>query len=156
MQANHPWYWRITECQQGPDYYFLATFAPQDSPQLAALVQRYLPQRFVRNEANTAAIQYLDDSTYRKLQALQQGEDVRIWFSATIEVLGPELSICHRLGGGQDYAEASLIRALAQAPELTLCQWRVSYGGDGYAGGNVAQGDSPDSLLAYLNGLGSS
>ncbi len=152
MPTKHPWYWAITECQQGPDYDFRATFAPQDALQLTTLVQRYLPKGFVRHEANTAEIQYLDIDTHNKLQAQQRDADVRIWFSATIAVLGSELSIYYELGGAQDYGETSLVKALAQATELTLCQWRVCYGGDGYAGGEAAQGNDATSLLAYLNG----
>ncbi|MEM9118950.1 MAG: hypothetical protein AAGD09_13850 [Cyanobacteria bacterium P01_F01_bin.56] len=150
MKQYRPWYWAITERGQGPDYYFDATFAPQNAAQLAVLVQRYLPTGFVRNEAHTSAIQYLNDDAYNKLQALKQREDVRIWFSATIEVYGSRLSIYHQLGGGQDYGETSLLRDLAQSPELTLLQWRVGYGGDGYAHGDAAGGNDDTSLLAYL------
>ena len=139
MKQDRPWYWAITERGQGPDYYFDATFAPQNAAQLAVLVQRYLPTGFVRNEAHTSAIQYL-----------KQSEDVLILFSATIDVYVSRLSIYHQLGGGQDYGETSLLRDLAQSPELTLLQWRVGYGGDGYAHGDAAGGNGDTSLLAYL------
>jgi hypothetical protein len=46
--------------------------------------------------------------------------------------------------------ETSLLATLAAAPELTLVDWSVAYGGDGYSSGQLASGTSAPELLAYL------
>ena len=146
-----PWFWAITDQRQGPDFAFWATFAPNDAAQLATFIERYRPSQFIRHSANPDTIQYWDAHAYGKLQAQQRGEDAPIWVAATLDVRGHELSIYHHMGG-QDYHDTPLINALAHAPELTLHQWRVSYGGDGYGGGDAAQGTEAQSLVAYLKG----
>jgi hypothetical protein len=98
----------------------------------------------------TRYAQYVDRHTYEKLQAQARGEDTPVWVAATIEVCDHTLSITNLLGGDDD-GETALLIEIAQAANLTMQQWRVSYGGDGYAGGDVAQGNDPHSLLAYLN-----
>jgi len=149
--TNLPWFWAITDQQQGPDFAFCATVAPTEAAPLAALVEQHVSPHFLRHTASADHIEYWDAAAHAKFCAQQQGADSPIWFGATIDLRGPTLRIHHYLGG-QDYQDTPLIAALAQAPHLTLRHWRVSYGGDGYAGGDVAQGTDGQSLAAYLQG----
>jgi hypothetical protein len=156
MAIAHPWYWQIQALGQGPDYYFWATFLPHEADPLAAFVARHHPPNFCHHRTAraphrmTCYAQYVDRHTYEKLQAQARGEDIPVWVAATIEVCDHTLSITNLLGGDDD-GETALLIEIAQAANLTMQQWRVSYGGDGYAGGDVAQGNESHSLLAYLN-----
>ncbi|MEM9906310.1 MAG: hypothetical protein AAF921_14930 [Cyanobacteria bacterium P01_D01_bin.44] len=158
-QTRREWFWEIKALRQGPDYYFCATFGLTDAAKLAAMVCQQLPAGFVRNtrfietdRQQTYEIydHYLDENTYGKWVEMENGgEPCNIWLSGSIEVCGYELFISNTLAGG-GYGETDLIVAIAQASDLTLRQWRVSYGGDGYAGGEAAHGDSAAGLLEYL------
>ena len=160
MAIAHPWHWQIRALGQGPDYYFWATFRPDEADPLAALVAQHRPPDFLHHLAarpphhTIRYAQYVDRRTYEKLQAQAKGEDIRVWLAATIEVCDHSLCVSNLLGGG-DYGETPLLIKLAQTSELILQHWRVSYGGDGYTGGDVAHGDDADSLLTYLSAANS-
>lgn len=120
-------------------------------------VDERLPDTFCANNfallgPHTGAVcrQYLDLDTAGKWQARQRGADVRIWFSAMIEICEPTLWITHTLGG-QDFGDTPLVMALAHTTELRLEHWEIGYGGDGYTCGVVAQGFDNPSLAAYLS-----
>ena len=156
MSIAYPWYWQIQAMNQGPDYEFWAAVLPSEASQLADFIAHYLPPNFFQNPAARPLpgyaryTQYVDQHTYDKLQAQAQGEDNPVWLAALIEVCDHTLSIRNLLGGS-DYGETPLLIHLAKSQEVTLQQWRVSYSGDGYKGGNVAQGNDARSLLAYLH-----
>jgi len=75
-----------------------------------------------------------------------------------IECCGNDLTIERGYGGypggPADQAETDLLVALARAATLTLVQWQVVAGGDGFASEGVAQGTDSAALLAYLKAPG--
>ncbi|MFE4106074.1 hypothetical protein [Almyronema epifaneia] len=156
MQKQRPWFWKIAALQQGPNYYFSATFAPHQAQMLAEQVRQHLPAGFVyypeggHSQPDKLYASYLDQATYNHLMALQQGaKPSNLWFTGTIEVQDHNLYICNALAG-REYGETDLIQAIARSPELIWQQWQVSYGGEGYADGVAAAGTRAAELLAYL------
>ncbi len=155
MPTAQPWYWQIQALNQGPDYEFWAAVVPSEASDLADFIAHYLPPNFSKNPAAllrpgcTRYAQYVDQHTYDKLQAQAKGDDAPVWLAALIEVCDHTLSIRNLLGGN-DYGETPLLIHLAKSQTVNLQQWRVSYSGDGYQGGTMAQGDDARSLLAYL------
>lgn len=155
------WFWQIEELRQGPDYVFLATFAPHQAQRLAQLVRQHVPPGFVpntnfinpqRRDPCMVYASYLDQHTHERLVAMRANQTVEnVYYSGEIEVRDHQLVIANILAGGP-YGETPLLIALAQAPDLTLQEWVVGY--NGYAWGEVARGNNAASLLTYLHAEG--
>ncbi len=157
MIKSREWFWQIQEMGQGPDFVFIATFAPSDVEQLAAVVRNNLPHGFIRNQdfmdshsrgESKVYDSYLDQHTHNRLVSMQaHGAQESIWYYGHIEVRDHQLMVQEILAGGM-YGGTSLIIAVAQSPNVMMQSWKVAY--DGYSWGEVAQGTSASSLLDYL------
>lgn len=158
------WFWQLAAAAQGPDWLFTATFAPADTTRLALSVRQHPPPGFVYHRVASSACHlhpqphaydcYVDAHNADALIANLAGQPARnLWVYHTIEVCGPHVSIERGYGGypgAHGPAETSVIWMLAQAPDLSLATWEIAYGGQGYQGGQLAQGTSATSLCAYL------
>ena len=158
------WFWQLQAAGQGPDWYFVAGFAPAGAERLAAHVRGYRLPDFdhyrvvdglcTRHQHHATSDLYADRASYPRLVAnLAGGRPQNIWIYHAIEVCGPSLTIERGYGGYPGLhgaAETGLIVALASLPEITLVDWQVSYGGEGYAPGQAMAGASGAELLAYL------
>lgn len=165
------WFWEIQECGQGPHYYFSATFAPSDAKRLAALVRQHPLSGFERchfvgklinapcGDCNTPGSYdlYVDQSNYAEVMSgIQRDEPIVTVAHCVWQIIG----VCDRnfgiesgyggITGTENQTDTSLLVALAQSPELTLVDWRVVSGGDGYASVFFRTGTSAAELLAYL------
>lgn len=159
MRKQRDWYWQIRKTGGGPNYYFAATFAPDDAQSLSTLVSQHLPSDFVLNKEffdpdtyqhDLLYENYLDTRTYEKmLDAKKTDEPASTWIYSQIDVIDHKLYI--EITFGVDwYDQTNFIIALVTSPDLTLCNWQVAGGGDGYNWVEVAQGSSTDELLDYL------
>jgi hypothetical protein len=156
------WFWQIQASGQGPDWFLVASFAADDAGRLAALVAQQPLPGFARYQARAGARQghrsdhdiYIDQVNYAVLAAnLEGGRPQNIWVYHMIEVCGADLTLERGYGGYPDAhgtTETDLIRTLARQAELTLGEWSVGYGGQGYPSGQVAAGSGAARLLAYL------
>ncbi|MBE9001703.1 hypothetical protein IQ274_26715 [Nostoc sp. LEGE 12447] len=171
MGIFQDWFWEINECGQGPHYYFNATFAPSDAKRLAALVRQHPLLGFEHcnfvgklinapcGDANTPGSYdlYVDQSNYAEVMSgIQRDEPIVTVAHYVWQIIG----VCDRkfgiecgyggITGTHNQADTSLIMTLAQSPELTLVDWRVVSGGDGYSSVFFRTGKSAAELLAYL------
>ncbi len=159
MRKQRDWFWQIKETGQGPDYFLSATFGPSNAERLVAIVPQHLPAGFVPDEEffvaqNRAKYRiydcYIDQHSYNRLVALQEkGDELFLSYYGTIEVRDHELLISHYCGFYYD--EGELVMAIAESSDLTLQEWKVTYGGNLYAWGEVAGGTSAEELLDYLH-----
>jgi hypothetical protein len=160
MMKNREWFWEIEEMKKGPDFVFLATFAPSDAEKLARLVADHLPSGFIENKEfsqfqNAGDVKvyhsYLDEHTYHRLIEMQEtGNKENIWYYGEIEIRDHVLTIQQVLAGGM-YKETPLIVALAQACNLTWQEWRIIYGDSSWGWSEAARGNDASSLLDYLH-----
>jgi hypothetical protein len=158
------WFWQLATAGQGPDWFFGATFAPADATSLALRVHHQRLPGFVYQRIADGPCRihtqphaydlYADAHNAAALANNIAGQEAsNIWVYHVIEVCGPQLAIERGYGGYPDShgaTETNLLRALAQAPELTLVSWEVGYGGQGYPAGQIAAGATAAELLAYL------
>ncbi len=159
------WFWQLQADKLGPDWFFFAQFAPADAAALSAAVRRHAPPSFVYSQLRDDICRshrqphsyelYSDPHSAPQLQANLAGTTPsNIWIYHLIECCGSDLTIERGYGGypggAADQEETDLLIALARAPELTLLQWQVVAGGDGFASESVAQGTDGATLLAYL------
>ena len=161
------WFWQIQAAQQGPDWYFFATFIPTDAERLAAWVRQQPLPGFSRCQVNQGPLArqppgptcdlYVDQGNHARLVAnLEESRPQNIWIFHTIEICGPDLTITRGYGGypsAHGATETELIVALAQMSELTWVDWKVVYGGEGYPAVHLATGTTNIELLAYLRGV---
>jgi len=160
------WFWQLQAKNLGPDWFFFAQFAPADAAALSAAVRRHAPPSYsysrLRDDVCRSHRQphsyerYSDPHSAPRLQANLAGANPsNIWIYHFIECCGSDLTIERGyggyIGGTADQAETDLLVALARAAELTLVQWQVVAGGDGFASESVAQGADSTELLAYLS-----
>jgi hypothetical protein len=158
------WYWQLADAGKGPDWSLSLSVAPDGFRRLAALVRQHpLPGFSYHAVAGHPCRQHRHDADYdlyvdaRNAESLMAnitgGAQRNVWVYHAIEVCGADLLVERGYGGYPDAhgaAETGLIAMLAQDPDLALVAWRVSYGGEGYEGGDVATGDSAAGLLDYL------
>jgi hypothetical protein len=158
------WFWQLQTTGQGPDWFLFATFAPATTDRLLTVVRQHpLPGFASYHVSNGPCSRHHHDSTYelyidqrnyeQVVQSFNGRPSQNIWIYHTIAVCGNDLTLERGYGGypGMHGAtETSLIVMLAAAPELTLVDWSVAYGGDGYSSGQLASGTSAPELLAYL------
>jgi hypothetical protein len=161
------WFWQLQASGQGPDWFLVASFAADDAGLLAALVAQQPLPGFARYQVRDGLCArhnhrsdhdvYIDQTNYAALVAnLAGSRPQNIWVYHTIEVCGADLSLERGYGGYPDThgaSETALIRYLARRPELTLGQWTIGYGGQGYPPGQVAAGSGGAQLLAYLEDM---
>lgn len=172
MSTIKNWFWEIQECRQGPHYYFNATFALSDAECLVALVRQhslsgFVHCQFVGNLINApcgrcnyqgAYDLYIDQYNYSEnfISRLESGKYTITCLHSQwniIGVCGNELAIEYGSGGITDTHNetgTSLIVAIAQSPEVTLVDWQVNSGGEGYQPVGFGIGKSATELLAYL------
>ena len=172
MSRFKNWFWEIQESRQGPHYYFNATFALSDTERLVALVRQYSLSgfvycQFVGNLINApckcwnyqgAIDLYIDQYNYSEniISPLESGEHTITCLHSQwniIGVCGNELGIECGYGGitsTHNEIGTSLIIAIAQSPEVTLVDWQVNSGGEGYQPVSFGIGKSATELLAYL------
>ncbi len=159
------WFWQLQADKLGPDWFFFAQFAPADAAALAAAVRRHAPPGFFYAQLHDDICRshrqphsyelYSDPHSAPQLQANLAGTNPsNIWIYHQIECCGSDLIIERGyggyIGGTADQAETDLLVALAHVATLTLVQWQVVAGGDGFASEGVAQGTDSAALLAYL------
>lgn len=160
------WFWQLQAAGQGPDWRFSASFAPADAARLAAHVRYHALPGFAhyrvddgfcaRHGHRSSYDMYIDEGNYAQLVANFAGDQAQnVWIYHTIEVCGHDLTIERGYGGypgSHGLTETALITTLAQATDLTLLDWAISYRGEGYAAEHVASGTSAAELLTYLAG----
>ncbi|MGI8504602.1 MAG: hypothetical protein ACR2LR_26255 [Hassallia sp.] len=172
MSKFQNWFWEIQECGQGPHYYFNATFALSDAECLVALVRQhslsgFVHCQFVGNLINApcghgnyqgAYDLYIDQYNYSEdfISLLESGKHRITCLHSQwniIGVCGNELGIECGYGGvtsTHNEIGTSLIVAIAQSSEVTLVDWQVNSGGEGYEPVAFGIGKSATELLAHL------
>ncbi|RUT03850.1 hypothetical protein DSM106972_047640 [Dulcicalothrix desertica PCC 7102] len=147
------WTWQITKEGGGPDSFFTATFDPDDAQRLSNKVREYLPSEFVRNQDfynpnlykdYSLYESYLDKNAYKMMLSKHN-----CWIYTQIEVVD------HKLYIESGYCvtkpnDTNFIIALATSADLTLCNWKISCGGQGYNHVEIAHGSNTNDLLSYL------
>jgi hypothetical protein len=158
MRGQRDWFWQILETGKGPDCFFTATFDPSNAQRLAELVQRHLPDGFVRDEdfytpqrrpKYMTYDSYLDSRTYNRMVAMREsGQEQVVSGVGEIEVRDHEFIISHY---DSFYDEKELVMTIAQSSDLMLREWKVTYGGNLYAWGELAKGTTAQELIDYLH-----
>lgn len=147
------WFWQISEKGGGPDYFFTATFDLDDAQCLSTKVLQYLPSEFVRNQNFHYPNRYQNYLLYESYLDKYAYENMLIngysWIYTQIEVVDHKLYIENGYGVGRKN-DTNFIIALATSPDLTLCDWLVCGGGQGYNWVEVAHGLNTNDLLNYL------
>ncbi len=148
------WFWQISEKGGGPDYFFAANFDPDDAQRLSNKVREYLPSEFIRNQDFYYPDRYQDYSLYESYLDKYAYENMltngHSWIYTQIEVVDHKLYIENGFGVGRDH-DTNFVIALATSPDLTLCNWQVSGGGQGYNYVEVAHGSNTNDLINYLH-----
>jgi hypothetical protein len=149
----------------GPDFLFVAAFAPANAAGLALAVRQFDFQHFARHAATDQYCRqhaqqcsydlYIDTRNYLSIVGNIQGpQTVNVWIYHTIAVCRESLSIERGYGGyGDSYQaeERRLLRWLVQIRQLEPQSWKALSGGDGYAYTAIAAGSSGAELLDYLD-----
>ncbi|MBX7221447.1 MAG: hypothetical protein K1Y36_15970 [Blastocatellia bacterium] len=152
------WHWAIIERSQGPDYYFWARFSKDSAEALINLVGEHHPQSYRVNAKFGVSnrrwrkrhLCLLDRYTFEKFEAARWWESRHSYIYGVIEVCDNELSVDNVLPA-TSYEETEMLVAIARSPQVKWEGWKIMYGGDGYAGGCVAEGTNGEEFLAYLN-----
>jgi hypothetical protein len=153
MSKYRDWFWQISEKGGGPDYFFMATFDPSDVRRLSNKVRQYLSPEYVRDENFGRPNRYQHYSLYECYLDKNAYQNMLLkcncWIYTQIEVVDHKLYIENGYGVGRDN-DTNFIIALATSPDLTLCNWQVSAGGQGYNYVEIAYGSNTNDLLNYL------
>ena len=152
MTTCRAWFWHLEESGKGPNHYFTATFNASEVERLANVVGQYLPTGFVPNEnvVQEGCRSYLDQHTHDALVAMRDsGQQNNIYINSSIDVCDNKLSI-ENVYARHEVAETEFLIAVVQAAGLTLQEWVVFAGGEGYDSVEVARGKNVFSFLDYV------
>lgn len=159
MPKFRDWFWQLEESGKGPDHFFSAAFDPNEAEVLANLVRQYLPSGFVSNNDFVedhwrtdcqCYKSYRDQHTHDGLVAMRaNGQQNNIYISSSIDICDHKLSI-ENMYARHEPDETEFLIAVVQSAGLTLQEWIVFAGGDGYNSVEVARGLNALSFLEYL------
>ena len=152
MSTCRAWFWCLEESGKGPNHFFTATFKASEVERLANVVRQYLPSGFVLNEnvVREGCRSYLDQHTHDALVAMRDsGQQNNIYINSSIDVCDNKLSI-ENVYARHEVAETEFLIAVVQAAGLTLQDWLVFAGGDGYDLVEVARGANAFLFLDYV------
>ena len=146
------WFWAIETQGGGPDYCFVASFRPEDTPKLQEiLLQQPIPGYHLHPQAQHPyglSLTFINDYAYQKLQEPERNPG---WFNGSVELRNHTIYITCAYGVcEQPVAETDLIATLAQRSDITLTEWRITGEGQGYNSKEFAQGNEASSLMLYL------
>ena len=161
---QHDWFWQLEAAGHGPDWFFFATFTPSTTDGVAVVIRQHPLPGFAyyhvsngpcsRHHHHSTYDLYVDQHNYDQLVQSFAGRQIQNrWIYHTIAVCGNDVTLERGYGGYPGMhgpAETSLIETLAAARELTLVDWKVAYGGDGYTQRQLTSGATATELLAYL------
>lgn len=159
------WCWEIKLKGGGPDYFAELEFDKSFPGKLEEKVRgfnlegysyiRVTPELFPLYEKKRSYDLYINDSNLTAfLNNIRRIELTNIWFYSMVEVEENKLLIEKGYGGRDDYkgVDTKLLRYLVNESDLSLKSWSIYAGGQGYNHQPFAQGNTPDTLLAYLDG----
>jgi hypothetical protein len=158
------WFHELADQGKGPDWLFNAAFAPGSHSALAAAVRAHAPPGFSYYHATQGPCSihfgscdydlYIDTPHYQAcVDQIEGRSGQNLYVYHSIQVCQDAFQLERGYGGTGQHggAETELIRAIAQAPELSMASWSIMYGGATYQYERLADGTSSAALLAYLD-----
>jgi hypothetical protein len=162
MTDHKPWCWEVG--QSGPDWFFMANVAPQSAAALAQIAAGAAPRGYTycaRPEEHCQQHQqlcsyhtFIDTSNAEAYANNLAGQAKKnLWIYNLIEVHGDAIKIeCGYGGRGEQHsrAETAFLLHLFSAPGVTLRDWKVVAGGEGYDYKTIREGVGLDDFRSYI------
>ena len=167
IAEQRPWFGQLYYLGRGPDWFCDLHFAPSDS-QVLEVVTRHFNLHGYRHygplsgacplhSRNDCAFDiYIDSHSYDKIVAnIERRAATNVHIYNTLTLCGSDLQIERGYGGRFHdacyIAETQLVRTLARHPNLSLEEWTIWAGGQGYERQVMGEGESATDLIRYLD-----
>ncbi|MEI7771612.1 MAG: hypothetical protein WCI67_16590 [Chloroflexales bacterium] len=162
MADHKPWCWEVG--QSGPDWFFIACVAPGSERALAQIAVdaplkgfTYCARADEHCRQHQRVCSYHTFIDARNATAYINNIEGRakrnIWIYNTVEVHGDTIKIeCGYGGRGDDYhrVETTWLLAVFATPGVTLRDWKVVAGGEGYDDKTIRAGVGLDDFRSYI------
>jgi hypothetical protein len=157
MADHRLWCWDLAQSRAGPDWLLIAHVAAEHAGALADLASRADLEGFAPCDDGDGHT-FIDASNRAAYAGnLAGGAQQNIWVYNLVRVYGDTIEVeCGYGGRGESLnrAETAFLLDILAAPTITLRSWRVLAGGNGYDFRALREGDSGESLRAYLSPTG--